>query len=250
MSWSVPTTYLGRPSNPDTSETRAYYGRAYRYAESRNGTPSRGKHSTTVQISCPPHYDCLCNVCAEFLDVDWMPRGSDVWKGLRPHNPTCSGCEYCIRKKLISRHSDLYLFHIFHPDVNPVGQSSLLTSSPSTSTTKPTIDETSSNPLDSLIRLRDSCLTIFAKLPIPNIPELAIEPESHFSEPSFAAHYHPDRILICFKDSYLQQADYLSLVNTMKHELLHAWVHQHNFHGDRYLLNIGVLGNWRKLSTA
>jgi hypothetical protein len=86
--------------------------------------------------------------------------------------------------------------------------------------------------LDDLIKLRDSCLTLFDKQSLKVIPDVAIEPDTHFRVPALA-HYHTGRNLICYKASYLESGDYTSFIDTMKHELLHAWIDQHNFSGDR-----------------
>lgn len=93
------------------------------------------------------------------------------------------------------------------------------------------------DPLEALTKLRDSCLSLFHKKPLKTIPPIFIEPDEHFKNsklPYVYAHYHTSKDVICFNEKYIKENPTpQSLLDTMKHELLHAWIHQHNFNGDR-----------------
>ncbi len=105
---------------------------------------------------------------------------------------------------------------------------------------KPPIPSQSS--VDDLTKLRDSCVALFSRKPLKSIPPVYIHGDTHFTQiiPDihFAArlpnaHYEVSGNIICFREGYLHTATPAQLINTMKHELLHAWIHQHDFDGDR-----------------
>lgn len=89
------------------------------------------------------------------------------------------------------------------------------------------------DPIEALTKLRNSCLSLFQKKPLKNIPPIFIEDDDHFSKPIILAHYHTSKDAVCFRKGYLETATAQSLADTMKHELLHAWIQQHDFKGDR-----------------
>jgi hypothetical protein len=84
-----------------------------------------------------------------------------------------------------------------------------------------------------LTKLRDSCLSLFDKKPLKSTPSVFIEEDDHFDSTTTRAHYHTAENQICFRKGYLDKGTPQQWVNTMKHELLHAWIHQHDFRGDR-----------------
>lgn len=112
------------------------------------------------------------------------------------------------------------------------------------STPPPKLPVPSQSSADDLTKLRDSCVALFSRKPLKIIPPISIHSDDHFTvigiipDPNFApplpnAHYEPSRNIVCFREGYLKTATAGQLVNTMKHELLHAWIHQHDFSGDR-----------------
>ena len=100
--------------------------------------------------------------------------------------------------------------------------------------------------LEQLTRLRDSCLSLLDKTPLKDIPLIVTRPKSYFLELAHAQ-YESIGNLICFNESYLETATPEQLVNTMKHELAHAWLHQHgydqeNWHGPHFQIVAKLLG--------
>lgn len=105
--------------------------------------------------------------------------------------------------------------------------------------------------VQALNRLRDSCLSLFDKKPLKTIPPVFIKPDDHFS-PNAGAHYEPSKNVICFKESSVNRGTPGYLADTMKHELLHAWIDQHDFkgyraHDDLFKAAADLLGiEWRE----
>ena len=69
-----------------------------------------------------------------------------------------------------------------------------------------------------------SCLSVFNKTPIKNLPTLFIESPEHFRKPAIA-HFELNNNRICFNEAHLL-ASFESKTDTMIHELLHCWLHQ------------------------
>ena len=80
-------------------------------------------------------------------------------------------------------------------------------------------------------------LALFRDIPVPS---LAIEGPGHFPPPVMAtAHYESRPHRICFNTVYLISPDFQEIENTLKHELVHAWicwkgVRDDGFHGEQF----------------
>jgi hypothetical protein len=79
-----------------------------------------------------------------------------------------------------------------------------------------------------------------APAPLRVIPTLHILPPSMFK--NAIAYYKPETI--CFNDQYLNRTPE-QIENTMKHELLHAWLHQYGFRtGDSHGIHFRVMATY------
>jgi hypothetical protein len=106
-----------------------------------------------------------------------------------------------------------------------------------------------------LEQLRATALHEFRNHPLKHIPPIFIEPLEHFLDQEWA-HYERRQRIICFSTAYVEDADISSLLDTMIHELLHAWIHENELgdgdpHGKSFeaackLLGIHFNPAWRK----